>query len=185
MPRRIYTYASGMGWDTLNWISTAGSFLFALGVALFVVNVMYSYRRGRPAGNNPWDAPTLEWATSSPPPPHNFTVIPTVGSRHPLWEDRLAESDDRTQAHRGLVLDHGRENIGTTALDAEPEIILKLPKDSYTPVILAVALSVVFVGLLVHLWWLTIAAGIVAGIAIVAWLWPRAELGETAQAADV
>ena len=93
MPRRVYTYPAGMGWDTLNLITTIGSFVFALGVLLFFVNVSKSRRSGAPAGANPWDAPTLEWAVPSPPPPYNFAVIPTVASRHPLWEDRLDESE--------------------------------------------------------------------------------------------
>ena len=80
-----------MGWDTLNMITTLGAFLFALGVLLFLINVCVSLRRGAAAGPNPWDAPTLEWSMPSPPPPYNFAVIPTVASRHPLWEDRLDE----------------------------------------------------------------------------------------------
>ena len=91
MPRRVYTFADGMGWNTLNLVTTIGSFLFAAGILIFLVNVINSSRRGKPAGDNPWDAPTLEWATSSPPPPYNFAVIPIVASRHPLWEDRLNE----------------------------------------------------------------------------------------------
>src|SRR6185437_5702704 len=109
-------------------------------------------RRGRMAGANPWDAPTLEWATSSPPPPYNFAVIPSVASRHPLWESRLQESVGESLTEEGLVLDRGRETIGTTPLDGEPDIILKMPGDSYAPLILTLGLTVGFVGLLVHLW---------------------------------
>ena len=61
-----------------------------------MINVVISLRHGVAAGANPWDAPTLEWATPSPPPPYNFRVIPHVASRHPLWEDRLKESDERS-----------------------------------------------------------------------------------------
>jgi len=89
MPRRVYTYPAGMGWDASNLIVTVGAFLFAAGVTLLIVNVLVSLRRGRPAGANPWDAPTLEWSVPSPPPPYNSAVIPTVGSRHPLWEGRI------------------------------------------------------------------------------------------------
>jgi cytochrome c oxidase subunit 1/cytochrome c oxidase subunit I+III len=187
MPRRVYTYADGMGWDWLNLITTVGSFVFAVGVLLFFVNVVISYRRGRIAGDNPWDAPTLEWATTSPPPPYNFAVIPTVASRHPLWEDRLGENAEgtRSEPHAGLVLDHGRENIGTSPLDGEPEIILKMPSESYTPLALAFFLSLAFVGLLLHSWWLAIAAVVLTGISALIWLWPRAALGETAEPANV
>jgi cytochrome c oxidase subunit 1/cytochrome c oxidase subunit I+III len=185
MPRRVYTYADGMGWDWLNLITTLGSFIFAIGVLLFIVNVVVSYRRGRVAGDNPWDAPTLEWATSSPPPPYNFTVIPTVASRHPLWESRLGESAEaRSYPHAGLVLDHGRETVGTTALDSQPNIILKMPKDSFAPFILALALTAIFTGLVLHLWWLAIVGAVVSGLDIIGWLWPEASLGETAEPAN-
>jgi len=74
--------------------------------------------RGAACGNQPMDAPTLEWSTTSPPPPYNFAVLPTVRSRYPLWEERLHE--DATSIVTGPVLDDGRETIGTSALDAEP-----------------------------------------------------------------
>jgi len=186
MPRRVYTYAEGMGWDWLNMITTIGSFVFAVGVLLFIVNVVVSYRRGRIAGDNPWDAPTLEWATSSPPPPYNFVVIPTVASRHPLWEDRLEEPEgEKSHVGAGLVLDHGREAIGTTALDAQPDIILKMPGDSYAPLLLALSATAIFVGLLTHLWWLAGMAAVCTGAAVLVWLWPETALGETAETADV
>jgi cytochrome c oxidase subunit 1/cytochrome c oxidase subunit I+III len=186
MPRRVYTYADGMGWDWLNLITTLGSFIFAAGVLLFVINVIVSYRRGRFAGDNPWDAPTLEWATTSPPPPYNFTVIPTVTSRHPLWEDRLNETKEgESHPHAGLVLDHGREAIGTDPLDAQPDIILKMPSDTLAPLALALSATFVFVGLAFHVWWLVAFATIGAGASILGWLWPEAKLGETAERADV
>jgi len=185
MPRRVYTFADGMGWDWLNLITTLGSFVFAIGVLLFVINILVSHRRGRIAGNNPWDAPTLEWSTSSPPPAYNFVVIPTVASRHPLWEDRLEDNDrqQRSEVNRGLALDQGRESLGTTALDAELDVILKMPKDSYTPVILALTLTTILTGLVLHLWWLAIVGALATGIDIIAWLWPDATLGETAEPA--
>jgi cytochrome c oxidase subunit 1/cytochrome c oxidase subunit I+III len=178
MPRRIYTYSGDMGWNTLNMITTVGTVVFGVGVLLLFWNVFVSRKRGRIAGDNPWDAPTLEWATTSPPPPYNFVVIPTVGSRHPLWEDRLNEAQEsHTQA--GLVLDKGKENIGTTPVDAEPDAILKMPGDSWSPFILSVCLAVLFLGLLLQLWWL-IALSLVASIAtIVGWFWPESKLGET------
>jgi cytochrome c oxidase subunit 1/cytochrome c oxidase subunit I+III len=183
MPRRVYTYADGMGWDLLNLISTLGSFVFAIGVLIFIANVVISYRRGREAGNNPWDAPTLEWATTSPPPPYNFVVIPTVGSRHPLWEDRLGvKPEQQSHPHAGLVLDHGREAIGTDPLDATPDIILKMPSDSLAPLVLSIAVTFVFIGLVAHWWWLAALAAVATGAAIIGWLWPEAALGETAEA---
>ncbi len=185
MPRRVYTFADGMGWDWLNLITTLGSFVFAVGVLLFVINVLISHRRGRAAGNNPWDAPTLEWATTSPPPAYNFVVIPTVASRHPLWEARLDESDGRLRSDLkdGLALDQGRESIGTTSLDAQLDVILKMPGDTFVPVILALTLTAIFTGLVLHLWWLALVGAVATGADIIAWLWPDPALGETAEPA--
>jgi cytochrome c oxidase subunit I len=86
MPRRIYTFEAGRGWDTLNLICTIGVAFQAAGILCFVVNVVRSLSKGRPAGNDPWNAWTLEWATTSPPPEYNFDQTPVVLSRRPLWD---------------------------------------------------------------------------------------------------
>jgi len=86
MPRRIYTYSGTMGWNILNLITTVGSYIFAIGFLFFFV--MVSLKRGAVAGNNPWDSPALN-GRHPRLPPYNFVVIPTVATRHPLWEDRL------------------------------------------------------------------------------------------------
>ncbi|MFZ1079879.1 MAG: cytochrome c oxidase subunit I [Methylovirgula sp.] len=185
MPRRIYTYPAGVGWDTLNMITSIGAFLFATGVLLTFINVFISLRRGKPAGANPWDAATLEWAVPSPPPPYNFAVIPTVASRHPLWESRLQESRGESSINRGLVLDHERETIATTPLDAEPDVILKMPSDSPAPFVLTLGATTFFVGLLFHdhFWPLAVVGGLVAAAAILIWLWPERQLGQIAEPA--
>src|SRR2546428_9548361 len=86
MPRRIYTYEPGRAWDVWNLIVTIGAFFQALVIVHFVAKLLWSYRRGKVAGNDPWDAWTLEWSTSSPPPPYNFAAIPSIKSRRPLWD---------------------------------------------------------------------------------------------------
>ena len=86
MPRRIYTYPNAGALPALNSISTAGAYLLLLAAILFVVNVVVSARRREPAGDNPWDGYTLEWATSSPPPEHNFHALPPIRSARPLYE---------------------------------------------------------------------------------------------------
>jgi cytochrome c oxidase subunit 1 len=86
MPRRIYTYQTGHGWDTINLIASLGVIPQILGVLVFLVNIIMSLRRGAPAGDDPWDAWTLEWMTTSPPPEYNFETIPVVASRRPLWD---------------------------------------------------------------------------------------------------
>jgi cytochrome c oxidase subunit 1 len=86
MPRRIYTYEPGRGWDVWNLIVTIGVFFQALGTVIFVTNLLWSYFNGKAAGSDPWDAWTLEWSTLSPPPAYNFASIPVVKSRRPLWD---------------------------------------------------------------------------------------------------
>ena len=178
MPRRIWTYPEGMGWDTLNMLTTIGSFVLAIGILLFFVNMARSIRSGAVAGANPWDAPTLEWSVPSPPPPYNFAVIPTVASRHPLWEDRLDETDARSTLDRGMMLDQGKETIATTPMDAEAERIVEMPEDSFAPLLLAIGLAILFCGLLVKLWPIVAIAAALVLAALVFWLWPRRQLLE-------
>ncbi|MGJ5818143.1 cytochrome c oxidase subunit I [Paludibaculum fermentans] len=94
MPRRIYTYEPGRGWDIWNLIVTIGVFFQAAGILVFGANLILSYFRGKTAGHDPWDAWTLEWSTTSPPPAYNFAVIPTVRSRRPLWDLKHPEDPD-------------------------------------------------------------------------------------------
>ena len=94
MPRRIYTYEPGRGWDTWNFLTTVGVVFQAAGVLAFVFNLVRSYVRGRPAGNDPWDAWTLEWSTTSPPPEYNYATVPVVKSRRPLWDLKHPEDPD-------------------------------------------------------------------------------------------
>jgi len=94
MPRRIYTYEPGRGWDTWNLVTTIGVAFQAAGVLAFVFNLVRSYVRGRPAGSDPWDAWTLEWSTTSPPPEYNYASVPVVKSRRPLWDLKHPEDPD-------------------------------------------------------------------------------------------
>ncbi|MDG2308414.1 MAG: cytochrome c oxidase subunit I [Candidatus Binatia bacterium] len=97
MPRRIYTFDPGRGWDMLNLITSIGVIFQALGVLFFLWNVLSSLAWGEEAGDDPWDGWTLEWATTSPPPAYNFEKIPTVRSRRPLWD--LKHPDDPDWHH--------------------------------------------------------------------------------------
>jgi cytochrome c oxidase subunit 1 len=94
MPRRIYTYDADRGWAFLNQLTTLGAIIQIPSFAIFVWNVIASLRHGRPAGDDPWDAWTLEWTTTSPPPAYNFEVIPVVHSRRPLWDQKHPDDPD-------------------------------------------------------------------------------------------
>jgi cytochrome c oxidase subunit I+III len=167
MPRRVYTYQPGLGWDLLNFISTLGSFILGVGVLLFVVNVFKSLRSGTPAGNNPWGGGTLEWATASPPQPYNFAEPPMALSRYPLWE---------TPA--GLVAYQFEENLerrealGTTTLDAEPEMRVILAGNTLIPFLLALAITVILVATMFDLRVVLIGSA-VSLLLLAAWHWPK------------
>jgi cytochrome c oxidase subunit 1/cytochrome c oxidase subunit I+III len=181
MPRRIYTYAPDMGWNTVNMLSSIGSFMFALGILVFLVDVVYSFKRGPIAGSNPWDAPSLEWSVPSPPPPYNFAVLPIVASRHPLWEARMEEEAQKPVAARshldeGYILMQGREALGTTALSGRPHVILKMPEDSYAPFWLSVFAALLFAALAMRWWAATLLLLAACGVSIIVWLWPQRAL---------
>jgi cytochrome c oxidase subunit I len=94
MPRRIYTYEAGRGWEVWNLIVGIGAIFQAAGLLCFVYNLVSSYFHGKEAGHDPWDAWTLEWSTPSPPPAYNFAIEPTVNSRRPLWDLKHPEDPD-------------------------------------------------------------------------------------------
>jgi cytochrome c oxidase subunit 1/cytochrome c oxidase subunit I+III len=172
MPRRVYTYPENVGWDVTNMITSIGSFIFAAGVLVTLWNLVISRHRGAVAAANPWDAATLEWSVPSPPPAFNFRRIPEIASRHPLWEAQLNESVQRSRLDTDLVLDHGRETLATTALDAEADAILKMPGDSLVPLWLSLALLLMFAAALGHAWWVAAAALAGGVIATSVWLAP-------------
>jgi len=168
MPRRIYTYLPEMGWGTLNFLATIGAMIIALSVVLFVGNVLRSLGHGPSAGENPWEASTLEWATSSPPPPYNFFHIPVVTHREPLWH-----MPEERPVVIGLHSDI-RETLVTQLLDAEPDHRLKVPDPSIWPFVTAVMVSALFVGSIFTPWAVPVGSVPVA-VALIGWFWPTQE----------
>lgn len=169
MPRRIYTFEPGLGLGALNMVTTIGAFILAIGILISIYNFAVSAKFGKIAGKNPWNADTLEWDTDSPPAPYGSAHIPTVMTRSPLWDD-YDESEDPDGSR---ILDQGRETLTTTWLDSEPYAISKMPSETLAPLLLALALFVVFLALAFELLWLTLAA-LIATFAIGCyWLWPR------------
>ncbi len=166
MPRRVYTYGPEMGWGPLNLLATCGAWIIAIGGVLFIVNAISSMRRGRLAGNNPWDADSLEWAAASPPKNYNFEYLPVVTSRYPLW----IPPADRTVV-TGLRNDR-REALVTTLMDAEPHHRYPLPGDTIWPFITAVCVSIGFAGSVFNAWYITYGS-VLSGLALIGWFWPR------------
>jgi cytochrome c oxidase subunit I+III len=166
MPRRVYTYPANMGWNTLNLVSTAGALLMVLGGALFLYNVIRAYGWGEPASDNPWNADTLEWGTSSPPPVYNFLHPPVVEGRYALW-DRTDDAPVVT----GVRLDC-REVLVSDVMDAHPSNKYELPEPSLWPFLAAVATSLMFIGSIFTAWAVPIGTVPVA-ITLIGWFWPK------------
>ena len=172
MPRRIYTYPAGLGLDGLNMTATIGAFILGMGILISVVNFFWSQKFGTLAGKDPWKADTLEWQTESPPAVYGTVHIPTVVSRHPLWDDHEEEHDP----HDERVLDNGRLTFATTALDAIPDSISRMPEDTVAPLLLALTLLGFFLAMVFQLLTWALIAAIGTLFMGYYWLWPQAEV---------
>jgi cytochrome c oxidase subunit 1 len=166
MPRRVYTYPPEMGWGPLNLLASGGALLMIAGAALFMVNVWWSLRAGALAGDNPWGASTLEWATSSPPPACNFFRPPTVAGRDPLWED--PPDQPVVVGLRGDV----RDVLVTHVLDAEPDHRTVFPEPSFWPLLTALATTGLFIGS-IFTPWAIVAGALPVFITLTGWFWPK------------
>jgi cytochrome c oxidase subunit 1 len=153
MPRRTYTYGTGLGWDFLNKLETVGAFLIALSVLIFIVNIALTHLRGEPCGEDPWDARTLEWSTPSPPPEFNFAEIPIVTNRDDWWHRKYTEDED------GRLV---RVPAGAAVATTDPEVHhhIHMPSPSYWPLVFCLGLPVLGYGFVFKNWWL-VAAGAV------------------------
>jgi cytochrome c oxidase subunit 1/cytochrome c oxidase subunit I+III len=174
MPRRNYTYPSGLGWGLLNLIESVGGYILGIGLLLIVINLAVSLRKGAPAGNDPFEGDTLEWSTTSPPPPYNYAVIPTVTSPYPMWDKEDRDRDSGRLARGEGLLDFGHETPGTSVQDAEPDEILSMPPHSIWPPVSALMLAGIFAMLLLHHYF--IAAGFAAAGALTLMGWHRKEV---------
>ncbi|WFP75442.1 cytochrome c oxidase subunit I [Mesorhizobium sp. WSM4906] len=166
MPRRVYTYPAEMGWGGLNLLASAGALLFFASFLLMLWNMVVSARSGALAGDNPWGADTLEWATTSPPQPQNFDRIPAVASGCPLWD-----RDSDTSVVSGLKVDE-RELVVTSVTEANPDIREESPAPSIWPFLAAFATAVAFIGSIYTPWAITWGSPVVA-LVLVAWFWPK------------
>jgi cytochrome c oxidase subunit 1 len=173
MPRRIYTYDAGQGYDGFNWWSTVGALLLGVGTLVFVYNFFKSRSSGPVAGNNPWDAATLEWSIPSPPPEYNFAKLPTVTSRYPLWDvthpELTAEVPHTTAGDRELTVDAAGTHTGAnphvnpTGVNRAPaqapmhietetftakQLGIPMPSPTAKPLVTALAMVIMLSGLL-------------------------------------
>jgi cytochrome c oxidase subunit I+III len=175
MPRRIYTYPPETGWGTLNLVASVGAVLMFAAVATFVYNAISSCYVGEEAGDNPWDAGTLEWATASPPPNCNFIDPPTVAGREPLWDnppDQPVVVGLRTDVRDVLV---------THLLDATPDHRSEFPEPSIWPFLTALATTALFIGS-IFTPWAVVYGTVPLFVTLTGWFWPK-HAGETGTAA--
>ena len=169
MPRRIYTYGAAMGWGPLNLVATLGSLIAVGGGVIFVTNACLSLKRGKVAGTNPWNGSTLEWATSSPPPPHNFDDTPVVEDLTPMWSEAAA-----LPVMTGLSSTE-REVLVTSAVEADPQYRQHSADPTIWPLLSAITVSIMFVGSIFSPWALVWGAPGIA-ITITGWFWPTRRL---------
>ncbi len=172
MPRRVYTYQSGLGWDGWNMLETVGSYVLLVGLSLTAFNVIRALRQGPRAPDNPWGGDTLEWATTSPPQDYNFAVVPTVHSLHPMWDEESLASMVRHSDDPDRRLVEGKQALRTSDLDGVPEDPVELPEETVVPFVAACGLFLATFALLVHAEALAGAGLLVTVASLMVWFWP-------------
>ncbi|SDS60562.1 cytochrome c oxidase subunit I [Actinopolymorpha singaporensis] len=173
MPRRIYTYEPGLGWTPYNLVSTIGGYVLAVGFLLTLGVLLHSYLRGEKAPDDPWGSNTLEWATSSPPQPYNFPVIPTVHSLDPLWDNQTLRSMEELRHDDQRTMTEKHETLRTTELDARFEGVMPMPSDTAIPILVALLLTATVVLLLLAFYIGAVVAFGAMLLVVAWWLWHR------------
>jgi cytochrome c oxidase subunit I len=166
MPRRIYTYQPEMHWGGINLFVSLSSAILASGFLLFFIDAVRSARRGALAGDNPWDAGTLEWATASPPPAYNFARIPVVTSASPLWAGSgpLGTAGGLGVNRRVLLI--------TTLADATPQARETSQPNSIWPLWAAIATSITLIAS-IFTPFAMVWGSVPIAITLVGWFWPK------------
>jgi cytochrome c oxidase subunit 1 len=166
MPRRVYTYQPDMPWHGLNMFVSVSAVILVAGFLVFFVDAIRSARAGAISGENPWDAPTLEWATASPPPSFNFAHIPVVNGPNPLWEH-----PNLVPVASGLRTDR-RELLVTSVATADPEAREASPRNSIWPFWTAIATSVMLIAS-IFTPWAVVWGSVPVAVALIGWFWPK------------
>ncbi len=174
MPRRVYTYIDGLGWNWLNLISTVFAFVFAAGVLVTFVDLVRHWWSGEKRSENPWGSASLEWVSGNRN--YGFRSIMPVETRYPVW-DRPTLPDE-IEAGQGFLPDAPvgrREALVTTPIDAIPEYIIRLPGPGATPFVAALATALSLAAGTIGLMIPAAVGGVIALVAVLAWLWSRDE----------
>ncbi len=146
MPRRVGTYAAGMGWDFWNMFITVSAFLIGVSILVFLWNFVASYVKGVPAGNDPWDARTLEWSIPSPPPEHNFDEIPQVTHRDQAWFDKYGDGHGEAAQLRKTGA-----AVAEPAEESDEAHEVHMPNPSYWPLLVGAGFTIAAAGLMIHI----------------------------------
>jgi cytochrome c oxidase subunit 1 len=193
MPRRVYTYDRGMGFELWNAVATVGSFVIALSALVFLYNVWVTRRRGEPAPNDPWDARTIEWTLPSPPPAYNFAEVPVVHSVDDFWHRKYTEDEQgrpvpvppaeaSTPQEEGSAAgtDHDEPHGEGGHGDGHG---IHLPSPSFYPVVAAAGLPVIAYGIIYKVYVIAIVGALVLLAGLYGWgLEPSAEPEEEGEA---
>jgi cytochrome c oxidase subunit I+III len=172
MPRRVFTYPEGLGWDWLNLASTTGAFVFAAGFLVVVWDVLRPKGREPYAARNCWNAGTLEWLAEIPGEPWGVRSVPLIESRYPLWDQKDFMRDvDEGRFYLPDAEEGERETLVTSSIDAEPEQCLRVPGPSFLPMIAAVLTGGAFIFPTFHMYAEGLISAALAICAILAWLW--------------
>ena len=146
MPRRIYTYSGENGWDLWNLMSTIGAFTIATSILIFIINVVFSLRRGEKSGEDPWDGRTLEWTIPSPPPHYNFEKIPTVHARDQFWHEKYTEDAEGRPIPVVAGAANGHEEEGHEDHEDHGGHGIHMPSPSYFPLLAALGFPIMATG---------------------------------------
>lgn len=172
MPRRVFTYPAGLGFDGFNLVSSIGAFILGVGFLIVVVDILRPRKKQPIAKRNPWDAGTLEWLPMLPDKPWGVRSIPEIDSRYPLWDqpDFVRHVDEGRfylpDAEEGL-----RETLVTSVVDARPQQCLRVAGPSFIPLFTALFTGGAFIFATFHLWKLAAVSTVLAIASIVYWLW--------------
>ena len=170
MPRRVYTYPEDLGWNWLNLVSTVFAFVFAAGVLVFIFDFLRHRRRGAPVGDNPWQAPSLEWLSAQSQV--GFRSLPPITSRYPLWD--TPNLRQHTEDGWGYLPDAPtceRESLVTSPISGAPEQLLRLPGPGWVAFVAAVAIAISLTGMTLKVMPVGAGFGAVGLVAILIWLW--------------
>jgi cytochrome c oxidase subunit 1 len=167
MPRRTYRYDDGMGWGTLNMIESVGGFIVALGTLIFLVNVIYTAKRGAKAPADPWDGRSLEWSVPSPTPVYNFLDIPRVEARDDYWHRKYTEDADGKLVR--LPTGGAVDELELSDADVERAHHIHLPSPSIYPFILALGLPILGYAAVFLNFWLMIPGLLLVLFGMYAW----------------